>query len=92
MTCFEMKKLIGLVAAAALLTSCLAPATETKQTQNKDFRVDFLFENDGCRVYRFFDGGSVRYYANCRGGFSMMDWEYLSGKVYIHAEVSADAR
>jgi len=29
--------------------------------------VDYLFEHDGCKVYRFYDRGNYVYFTNCRG-------------------------
>jgi hypothetical protein len=50
---------------AALATSgCLSQPLMTTQTSNPTIAVDLLFEHDGCRVYRFFDGG-YHYFARC---------------------------
>lgn len=61
-----MKKYL-IAAAAVFLVSCNKQAQETIQIQNSEFKVDFLFENDGCKVYRFFDGGRAIYYTDCKG-------------------------
>ena len=34
---------------------------------NKTYRVDYLFEHDGCKVYRFYDKGNYVYFTNCNG-------------------------
>lgn len=39
-------------------------------TPRGDFEVEFLFEHDGCKVYRFIDDGRPRYFSNCRGQIS----------------------
>jgi hypothetical protein len=31
-------------------------------TTNKNFNAELLFEVDGCKVYRFFDGGEAVYF------------------------------
>lgn len=36
-----------------------------KTVQAGSFVVETLFEVDGCRVYRFKDGGYARYFSNC---------------------------
>lgn len=42
------------------LCSCLEEGTPVDATGQKgDFRPEFLFEVDGIRVYRFYDGRSV---------------------------------
>lgn len=42
-----------------------APQAQLGST-NKDYPVTLLFENDGCKVYRFSDDG-WHYYTDCRG-------------------------
>jgi hypothetical protein len=37
---------------------------KSEQTENPNFKVDFLFEKDGCKVYRFLDG-NYHYFTNC---------------------------
>lgn len=34
---------------------------------NKTYEVEYLFEHEGCRVYRFRDFGNWVYYTNCNG-------------------------
>lgn len=59
-----MKKILLLLAAVVVI-SCVRKSQE--QTQNGDFNVEFLFEQDGCRVYRFKDAGRYIYWSNCAG-------------------------
>lgn len=40
--------------------------TETSKN-NVDYKVDYLFEHDGCKVYRFYDRGEYIYFTNCNG-------------------------
>lgn len=59
-----MKKLL-IVCLSILILSC---KTEPKESfQNGNFKIDLLFEQDGCRVYRFMDGGRFIYWSNCEG-------------------------
>jgi hypothetical protein len=51
--------------ASAALTSCNGDAKES--TQDGDFKIELLFEKDGCKVYRFSDGGRYIYWSNCQG-------------------------
>jgi hypothetical protein len=62
-----------------LLTGCTSDPVGTNATNNKNFTVDLLFENDGCRVYRFADGGQLVYYANC-GARTQTSWDRSCGK------------
>lgn len=52
------------------LYSCSVEPEQVEKTSNQNIKVDFLFEKDGCRVYRFTDGGQNIYWTNCRGNIS----------------------
>ena len=43
------------------------PVSKVIPENNKTYRVDFLFEHDGCKVYRFIDKGNTVYFTNCNG-------------------------
>lgn len=50
------------------LQSCRStrmPVSSHIPENNKNYEVDFLFEHDGCRVYRFYDWGNYVYFTNC---------------------------
>jgi Domain of unknown function (DUF4884) len=55
----------------AIITGCFAPAQMPVKTQNPEnnqtYKVDYLFEHDGCKVYRFYDRGNCVYFTNCNG-------------------------
>lgn len=57
-----------------LLGSCMKDSQQTIQHGN--FEVEFLFEQDGCRMYRFFDGQYI-YWSDCSGKVS---YETSNGK------------
>jgi hypothetical protein len=63
-----MKKLLIALTTVICLFSC-----EKKQgqeiTHTGEFEIHFLFEHDGCKVYRFDDGHSV-YWSDCSGDLS----------------------
>lgn len=41
---------------------------ETIPSQNNEtYTVQYLFEHEGCKVYRFYDKGNYVYFTNCRG-------------------------
>jgi len=55
-----------------LIISCVSCSTEkplsTLPSQNNHtYRVDYLFEHDGCKVYRFYDMGKYVYFTSCQG-------------------------
>jgi hypothetical protein len=60
-----MKKIIIILAICASLTSCqqYKPAQST-ELQGNGFQVEFLFEQDSVKVYRFVDGGRVHYFTS----------------------------
>jgi hypothetical protein len=54
---------IGLI--LIFLLSCKGEAKEVHQ--DGDFKIEFLFEQDGCKIYRFKDSGRYIYWTNCSG-------------------------
>lgn len=66
-----MKTLILLFAVVAMfivgLSSCASPIYSKPAENNTDYKVDYLFEHDGCKVYRFYDRGNYVYFTNCTG-------------------------
>ena len=55
------------------LTSCLKEGQSSEQ--NGNFKITLLFEQDGCKVYRFWDGRAV-YFSDCSG---KIESSYSSG-------------
>ena len=47
------------------ITGCAKGSIGIHQTNNSNFTVEFLFEYDGCRVYRFDDNGATHYFTKC---------------------------
>jgi hypothetical protein len=43
------------------------PISTKPSANNKDYKVSFLFEHDGCKVYRFEDRGEFIYFTSCNG-------------------------
>ena len=50
-------------------TSCMIrrPVASFAPENNETYYVHYLFEHDGCRVYRFQDIGNYVYFTNCTG-------------------------
>ena len=63
----------SLLLAVVFLSSCTGNAKES--IQDGDFKIDFLFEKDGCKVYRFKDGGRYIYWSNCSGNMQSNHYE-----------------
>ncbi|CAM1372672.1 Probable lipoprotein precursor [Tenacibaculum litopenaei] len=51
--------------AFGLFIACKGEAKETEQVG--DFKIELLFEKDGCKMYRFKDGKRYVYWSDCRG-------------------------
>jgi len=60
-----MKKYLLLLLLAGCFTEATPMTEENRSPKAQEFGVQFLFEYEGCRLYRFGDGGAVHYYANC---------------------------
>lgn len=65
------------VLAVVVFSSCVNDAKES--VQDGDFKIEFLFEHDGCKVYRFKDGGRYIYWSDCSGRMSS-DYTQSNGK------------
>lgn len=65
-----------------LLPACAKQAEQTTAV-GVEFKVDTLFTHNGCTMYRFVDGGSFRYYADCRGETT---WVESCGKNCTHTK------
>jgi hypothetical protein len=76
-----MKTLITILLVSVALVACSKPP-ESSVTKGQ-FKVETLFTNEGCTVYRFEDGGHDVYYTNCRGETSN---SYSCGKGCTHTD------
>lgn len=55
------------IAMCLLLVGCELAPISTEKTNNPAALVDFLFEHEGCRVFRFEDNGRYHYFTSCPG-------------------------
>ena len=53
---------------AVLFVGCVNEPKETEQ--NGNFQVEYLFEQNGCKMYRFKDGTRYVYWSDCQGKVS----------------------
>lgn len=78
-TCFDKwNRFIPVIAAVFLLflAGCQKSGQSKEKTSNSEFKVTLLFEHDGVKVYRFYDGRDV-YYTDARGQTA---WQQSCGK------------
>jgi Domain of unknown function (DUF4884) len=52
--------------ASCAMVQPLPLAVEPSQN-NASYTVEYLFEHEGCKVYRFYDRGRYIYFTNCNG-------------------------
>ena len=57
-----MKKTLLIVLALSLMGCLNEPQSVEHMGKNRDFQVEYLFEKDGIKMYRFFDGGHFHYF------------------------------
>ena len=59
-----MKKIIGLLLISITFVSCVGDGIEKSKTNNDDYEVTYLFEKDGVKMYRFYDGTQFHYFTS----------------------------
>jgi hypothetical protein len=74
----------------ALVPACAAPGIEREPTQNGAVQLELLFTHGGCSVYRFHDGPSTVYYADCEHSASTFH-EVSCGRDCVRREVVSTA-
>ena len=73
-----MKNILQIMIAMGLvilgLISCNAgkPITTGQAENNQTYKIDYLFEHDGCKVYRFQDKNRYVYFSNCSGNVTAL--------------------
>lgn len=65
--------MVAMLTLGIALASCVKDGKQTVATDNTNFHVVLLFEVDGCKVYRFSDGGSIHYFTTCQGSVNHVD-------------------
>ena len=58
-----MKRYFILFISLTMLYGCLGEPQSIENTgKNGDFHIEYLFEKDGIKMYRFYDGGRLHYF------------------------------
>lgn len=79
-----MKQLLSFaIIAATGFTSCSVnePLVRAKAQNNNTYQIDYLFEHDGCKVYRFQDDGRYVYFTNCTGDVTSVENDSTETKI-----------
>lgn len=80
-----------LIPMALLLGSCYSgvPIQADKPHNNQTYEVDYLFEHDGCKVYRFFDRGNYVYFTNCSGTVTSIENDSTQTRVVNQVRIES---
>lgn len=54
------------------------PISTVVPDNNTTFQVDYLFEVDGCKIYRFYDQGRWVYFSKCDNSMSVINRDSAS--------------
>lgn len=60
------------------------PLTREPPKNNSTYTVEYLFEHDGCKVYRFRDDGNYVYFTNCNGDVTSSKNDSTQAQVVNH--------
>lgn len=65
------------------LMSCYTgrPLKKGKAENNNTYTVEYLFEHEGCKVYRFYDEGTYIYFTNCTGNVTVASKDSSDSKI-----------
>lgn len=81
-----MRNIIAAIIVGLMLTSAFScivqrPVSQEKPQNNQDYKVAYLFEHDGCKVYRFMDRGNYVYFTNCKGNVTAISSDSTKARV-----------
>ncbi|GAB6123978.1 MAG: DUF4884 domain-containing protein [Dysgonomonas sp.] len=65
------------------LSSCYSqrPVASRASDNNQTYKVEYLFEHEGCKVYRFYDRGNYVYFTNCTGDVTAISTDSTKTRV-----------
>ncbi|WP_372650393.1 DUF4884 domain-containing protein [Draconibacterium sp.] len=85
-----MKTIQQIIAGALFLlfTACSGvPITIKSPENNSTYNVEYLFEYDGCKVYRFYDQGEYVYFTNCKGDVTSFACDSTKTRIENHVRI-----
>jgi hypothetical protein len=67
-----------------LMQACVVeqPLSVNRADNNRTYTVEYLFEHDGCKLYRFRDNGNYVYFSNCNGNVTSVINDSVQIKTY----------
>lgn len=73
---FQKKLFIIFILFIVAILSCIGILKKLNTTSTMNvYNETFLFEKDGCSIYRFYDEGLPRYFGKCNRTSSAVVWE-----------------
>ena len=57
------------------------PISSAPPQNNDTYEVEYLFEHEGCKVFRFYDNGNYVYFTNCTGDVTSFQNDSTSTRV-----------
>ena len=85
----KLKKILLLSLFTILFVSCKKNSeSKVYLGKDKDFEIEYLFEVDGVKMYRFTDSGRSHYFTN--KGQTITSQNYQSGKQHYTNEENID--
>lgn len=88
-----MKTILNAIAGVLFLslTACSSvvqlPVYTRNPVNNDSYKVSFLFEYDGCKVYRFLDNGQYIYFTNCKGDITTFTSDSTHTRIENHVRI-----
>ena len=74
-----------------LFTACSSvlhtPVSIQNPENNDTYYVSYLFEYDGCKVYRFYDQGEYIYFTNCQGDVTSFPNDSTQTRIENHVRI-----
>ncbi|MDY0199968.1 MAG: DUF4884 domain-containing protein [Bacteroidales bacterium] len=79
-------KPLTLILVFTVFSSCAiqVPISKTPPANNTTYNVEYLFEHDGCKAYRFRDNGHYVYFTNCKGDVTSIENDSLQKQIVNH--------
>ena len=71
------------------LSSCISgiPISTAPAKNNDTFAIEYLFEHEGCKVYRFSDYGNHVYFTNCNGDVTAIKNDSTKTRIVNHVKI-----
>lgn len=73
---------ITLLAVITLSCNSGRPLAAGPSDNNKSYKVEYLFEHDGCKIYRFYDNRSYVYFSNCTGNVTAISNDSIKKRTH----------